>query len=219
MSSSPFIGLIRIFSATVKLYILKSCPKNAILERMDLAMYSFTFLSLIRIEPLSDNYRSATDSVKQIILKYSKKTLRVDQLQRVPSVIFKNILPWIWIVVLLVNNQISIAESTVLLAAALTIPNNLTKFMNSIGMLYTHSLYIQRMRNIFDKEEDIEKENGIILDSHKSLDIKVNNISFAYKKGGPNAIQDFSMEVKHGEKIAIVGYNGAGKTTLVKLKD
>lgn len=188
---------------------------NRITYQPDFSADLKTYPSFVSL--LLDNYRSATQSVKKIILKYSKKNLFVDQMQQIPSVIFKNILPWIWIVVLLTNNKISIPEATVLLAAALTIPNNLTRLLNSIGMLYTHSLYIQRMRNILDIEEDIEKENGIILDSSVSLHIKVENISFAYKKGGKDVIQDFSMEINQGEKIAIVGYNGAGKTTLVKL--
>jgi ATP-binding cassette subfamily B protein len=43
------------------------------------------------------------------------------------------------------------------------------------------------------------------------------NISFSYSPEGKDIIQDVSMHIKEGEKIAIVGYNGAGKTTLVKL--
>lgn len=31
------------------------------------------------------------------------------------------------------------------------------------------------------------------------------------------AIEDFNLEIKPGEKIAVVGENGAGKSTLVKL--
>ena len=177
----------------------------------DLKIYPH-FISL-----LIYNYRRATCSVKQIILNYSKKGLLISQVQQIPTVIFKNILPWVWIIVLLTNNRISIPEATVLLTAASTIPNNLTRFINSIGSLYTHSLYIQRIRNILDKEEDIEKETGIILSNPESLHIKIENISFSYGQKENNAIKDFSLEINKGEKIAIVGYNGAGKTTLVKL--
>src|SRR5262249_12684043 len=34
--------------------------------------------------------------------------------------------------------------------------------------------------------------------------------------GGVNALNDFSLEVRRGEFIALVGVNGAGKTTLIK---
>lgn len=46
--------------------------------------------------------------------------------------------------------------------------------------------------------------------------IKIENISFSYNKKR-NVINNVSMEINKGEKIAIVGINGAGKTTLVKL--
>ena len=47
------------------------------------------------------------------------------------------------------------------------------------------------------------------------------NITFDHVKFGYNndkiIIKDFSLKVKSGEKIAIVGPTGAGKTTLVNL--
>lgn len=45
--------------------------------------------------------------------------------------------------------------------------------------------------------------------------ISFQNISFGY--GDITVIEDFSFDIKKGEKIAIVGPTGAGKTTLVKL--
>ena len=47
------------------------------------------------------------------------------------------------------------------------------------------------------------------------------NVSFDHVHFGYNAdriiVNDFSAEVKEGQKIAIVGPTGAGKTTMVKL--
>jgi ATP-binding cassette subfamily F protein uup len=45
--------------------------------------------------------------------------------------------------------------------------------------------------------------------------IEAEDISFAYN--GKNIIKDFSIRIKKGEKIGIVGPNGTGKSTLVKL--
>ena len=46
--------------------------------------------------------------------------------------------------------------------------------------------------------------------------IQLDNVSFAYPNGF-TAIENVSMNINKGEKIAIVGQNGAGKTTTVKL--
>lgn len=43
--------------------------------------------------------------------------------------------------------------------------------------------------------------------------IQTENMSFIYPDGTP-ALQDINMEIKQGERVAIVGSNGAGKSTL-----
>lgn len=45
--------------------------------------------------------------------------------------------------------------------------------------------------------------------------LEVKNLSYAYEKGGPKAIENISLEVYKGEILAIVGRSGCGKTTLI----
>ena len=47
--------------------------------------------------------------------------------------------------------------------------------------------------------------------------IKVENVSFKYKKSDNNILNNLNFEVKDGEIIAIVGQNGSGKSTIGKL--
>ena len=44
-----------------------------------------------------------------------------------------------------------------------------------------------------------------------------NNVDFIYPHTGIHALKDFSLEVKEGEKIAIVGRTGSGKSTIAQL--
>ncbi len=46
--------------------------------------------------------------------------------------------------------------------------------------------------------------------------LQVENLSFAYP-GKPPLIRDFSLTLRAGERIAVIGRNGRGKTTLLKL--
>ncbi len=47
-------------------------------------------------------------------------------------------------------------------------------------------------------------------------DVSFQNVSFSYK-GGETVLEDFSLNVKAGETIALVGETGSGKSTIVNL--
>jgi ATP-binding cassette subfamily C protein CydD len=49
------------------------------------------------------------------------------------------------------------------------------------------------------------------------LDIRFDNVSFAYADGQRPALQGFSLSIPHGQTIALVGTTGAGKTTAANL--
>lgn len=69
----------------------------------------------------------------------------------------------------------------------------------------------------FLEEEEIADEEGIRMPAEEVL----GNVSFDHVHFGYNPeeiiIKDFTLDVKAGQRVAIVGPTGAGKTTLVKL--
>ena len=74
----------------------------------------------------------------------------------------------------------------------------------------------ERIFEFLDKEEEVQE-----IDNPKSIENLHGNIKFDHVKFGYDedniVINDFSAEIKDGQKIAIVGPTGAGKTTMVKL--
>jgi len=73
---------------------------------------------------------------------------------------------------------------------------------------------IFRIKEILRTKPTIENSGTKNFDSNwKKLIFK--NIDFSYK--GQNVLKDFSLEIKKGEKIGIVGISGTGKSTLFKL--
>jgi ATP-binding cassette, subfamily B, multidrug efflux pump len=48
-------------------------------------------------------------------------------------------------------------------------------------------------------------------------DIEFKHVDFIYPHTGIHAIKDFSLHIKKGEKVAIIGKTGAGKSTLAQL--
>ncbi|MEO8582974.1 MAG: ABC transporter transmembrane domain-containing protein, partial [Flavitalea sp.] len=47
--------------------------------------------------------------------------------------------------------------------------------------------------------------------------IVFDHVDFIYPNTGIHALQDFSLEIKPGEKVAIIGHTGSGKTTIAQL--
>ena len=76
--------------------------------------------------------------------------------------------------------------------------------------------YAEKFRNMLSYRPVIENAEGLIPDRGPQALI-LEKMSFAYPNSGENTLNEISLEIKPGEKIAIVGENGAGKTTFVKL--
>ena len=67
----------------------------------------------------------------------------------------------------------------------------------------------------FITEKAISKDT--YLRNNTAYDIKFSNVSFSYENSKKNTLQDINLDIKKGEKVALVGYSGAGKTTLLNL--
>lgn len=63
---------------------------------------------------------------------------------------------------------------------------------------------------IFDEEDAIELEDV-------KGNIKLENVDFRYNEDEDYVLKDLSLEIKPGEKVAIVGPSGSGKTTIINL--
>ena len=73
----------------------------------------------------------------------------------------------------------------------------------------------ERIFNFLEADEEID-DGKVKLPSIIKGEITFNNVKFGYNEN-KMIIKDFSIDVKPGQKIAIVGPTGAGKTTIVKL--
>lgn len=73
----------------------------------------------------------------------------------------------------------------------------------------------ERIFELLDEKEEIpDSDDAVAFECHGAVDI--NNISFSYAPDR-SLIEDFSLNVKPGQHIAIVGPTGCGKTTLINL--
>lgn len=75
---------------------------------------------------------------------------------------------------------------------------------------------IERFIEILDTEVDIkDKDDAIVLTDVKG-DIVFDQVNFSYE-AGIDVLNDFTLNIKAGENIALVGPSGGGKTTISNL--
>jgi subfamily B ATP-binding cassette protein MsbA len=94
--------------------------------------------------------------------------------------------------------------------------------LNPIKLITTAYYNIQKgeasaeriMEVLNTKNNIIEKPNATIKEGFKN-EIEFKNISFKYKD--EYVLQDFSLTIKKGETVALVGQSGSGKSTLANL--
>ena len=106
------------------------------------------------------------------------------------------------------------------LSSFLSYANQYTKPFNEISGVVTEFqnaiACAQRVFTLIDEDPQIpEPENAVHLTDIDG-NVKVENVSFSYLPG-QHLIEDFNLEVKPGQRIAIVGPTGCGKTTLINL--
>lgn len=104
------------------------------------------------------------------------------------------------------------------LSSFLTYANQYTKPFNEISgvitELQTAISSLKRVQVILDTPKEIDE--GILKLNQPIQEISFKNVYFSYVEEKP-LIQNFNLNVKQGQKIAIVGPTGCGKTTMINL--
>lgn len=90
----------------------------------------------------------------------------------------------------------------------------------SVANLVTSYMFAKRSGEELKKLLELEQEEpqGQTYYPEKIIgDISFKNVNFRYDPKLPYTLQDISFDIKHGERIGIIGPTGSGKSTLLKL--
>lgn len=118
--------------------------------------------------------------------------------------------------IIAISGGITVGQLQILLTYA----NQYTKPFNEISGVITELqnaiACAGRVFALIDEEAQIpESENAVVLEGVEGR-VNINNVSFAYNPEKP-LIDNLNLDVKPGQRIAIVGPTGCGKTTIINL--
>ena len=121
-----------------------------------------------------------------------------------------------WIVLETIASRISLGDLTMYLVVFRQGQTTFANILTSVGGMYEDSLYLSTLYSFL--EEETPQSGGYATRGTAPGDgIRFENVSFYYPESDTPALQDISLHLKPGSKLAIVGENGSGKTTLIKL--
>lgn len=119
-----------------------------------------------------------------------------------------------------INGRVSIGDIQAFIQYIRNFNQPIAQLANVANMLQSTAAAAERVFEFINEDEEIEKTDLALLktpdiNQHRG-NVTFDHVSFGYDPENI-IINDFSAEIKQGQRVAIVGPTGAGKTTIVKL--
>ena len=116
---------------------------------------------------------------------------------------------------LIIPNDISKADYIAFNSSFAIITTAVSELLDAHRKIITMKPMLENFKILIDTPPEAN-ENQIVMRKVKG-DIKLENVCFSYDDGRIDCLDDVSIHVSQGEKIAIVGESGCGKSTLLKI--
>ncbi|GBF78070.1 ABC transporter [Paenibacillus sp. 598K] len=115
------------------------------------------------------------------------------------------------------KGQVSIAEFVALMQIIMSYPSLVQSISSNISRIFETTLLVDDLFYYMSLPEE-KDHNGPTAHIPKPLvkGIRIENLSFKYVNSQKAILNNISIDINSGEKVAIVGENGCGKTTLIK---
>lgn len=231
---SPMLAIIGVASIVINIFISRVISKKRInITRVQMRdqgkLYGTTVSGIEQIETIKasgaengffEKWAGYQASVNTQTVRYEKIDYYLGMLPRLISTICNNIvlLMGVWFVMR--------GEFTI--GMVMAFQGFLKSFTAPAMQLISSGQLIQEMRTQMERIEDVmkyptdveceENANYDEMNFNKLTgDIEIKNVTFGYSKLAEPIIEDFSMSLKPGSRVAFVGTSGCGKSTLSKL--
>src|SRR5579864_2076889 len=117
---------------------------------------------------------------------------------------------------LVLNGSMTLGTMLALNTMAAAFLQPLGSVAMSAQQLQMAGAYLERIADVMQAKPEQETES-VSPAPELSGRIELRNVSFRYDTHSPDVLQDISLSIDPGQKVALVGRTGSGKSTLAKL--
>jgi len=112
---------------------------------------------------------------------------------------------------------LTIGKMLAIFAYAWIIMRPVDKLMSYVHLYFNAKTSIERLNEILELKEEPKYEHKVDpFKGEKTASIRLENVSFSYD-GKTDVLKNINLEIKQGEKVAIIGQTGSGKSTLAQI--
>ena len=120
----------------------------------------------------------------------------------------------LWNAFYVAHGLLLVGDFTALLNGSQMLNRNIVSIFKAFQSVYENSLYIEKYKDFLGYTK---VKNGTVKIGSQSIAINLEAVSFSYHDSCQFALSDITVQIKEGQKVAVIGPNGSGKSTLVKL--
>lgn len=182
---------------------------------------NITGVRVIKALSRSDYEREAFAGINREVVRREKKAAMIMAITS-PTMNFVLNLGWVAIIIVgayRVNLGLCQVGTIVAFLTYFTIILNSLMMITRLFMMYSKA-YASAMRidEVMREDEDMKVLKNKYPGEENETDyhIRFKNVSFSYN-GVKNNLTDFSVDIKRGESLGIIGATGAGKSTVIRL--
>lgn len=162
-------------------------------------------------------YERWFDRFKGLLAAYKKKEIVLNYVNTASSclqILAPLIVLWIGAYQVFSGNIITIGIIVAFHAVANQFFGISGSMVQTVNSFILATSYLKRVEDVLDAPQEA---NGKEVKRNLEGNIQLANVDFCYSKYSEKVVDNISLNIKKGQKVAIVGKSGSGKTTLANI--